>query len=39
MPILALGERGIERHPDRRCQPRLVRAVRVGCRVATAGAG
>ena len=29
MPILALGERGVERNSDRRDQPGLVRAVGV----------
>jgi hypothetical protein len=32
MPVLVAGERGVERHPDRRGQPPLVRAFRVACR-------
>ena len=31
MPVLVGGERGVERHPDRRGQPLLVRAFRVAC--------
>jgi hypothetical protein len=34
VPILALGERGIERNPDRRDQPRVVRALRVAGKAA-----
>ena len=39
VPILALGERYLERNSDRRDQPGVVRVLRVGRRVATAGPG